>query len=300
MILILFFSWKVCSKIYKATKLKSNIGNKWYHFTRRKITGNSSNSGIFFIKLGVGIATVSGARALKYAASCEARRLDGDGTRLVGVGCAEKDPEFNWSHFFNLLLPYWKEFFAALIVSFFKLLFFPFENVITITLIFQAALICAALNIHIPRVLGNLIDILSKVSVTSSEFFKELKKPAVKMLCYYTFHSIFTYIYIALLSHIGEAMAKTMRVQLFSSIMNQDIAFFDATRTGELINRMTIDIQEFKSSFKMLIAQGLRNVTQIIGCSVTLLYISPQMTGVMLVVVPSIILAGSVVASLLR
>lgn len=63
---------------------------------------------------------------------------------------------------------------------------------------------------------------------------------------------------------------------------------------------MTIDIQDFKSSFKMVISHGLRNATQIIGCSVTLLYISPQMTGVMLVVVPTVILAGSVVGSLLR
>lgn len=63
---------------------------------------------------------------------------------------------------------------------------------------------------------------------------------------------------------------------------------------------MTVDIQDFKSSFKMVISQGLRNITQIVGCSLTLLYISPQMTGVMLVVVPTVIITGSVVGSLLR
>lgn len=267
------FNWRLCCKMYKP-KFKSSIGDKWYHFTRRKITSRSNE---FYIKLGFGLVTIGGFKALNLnAVYCEA--LKGEGTRLVGVGSSEKDPEFNWSHFFNLLLPYWKEFIGALV----------------------AALICAALNIHIPRILGELINVLSKVSTIGSEFFNELKKPAVTMLFYYGLQSVFTYIYISLLANIGESMAKTMRVQLFSSIMDQDIAFFDANRTGELLNRMTVDIQDFKSSFKMVISQGLRNITQIVGCSLTLLYISPQMTGVMLLVVPTVILTGSVVGSLLR
>lgn len=35
----------------------------------------------------------------------------------------------------------------------------------------------------------------------------------------------------------------------------QDVAFFDANKTGQLVNRLTADIQEFKSSFKQVISQ---------------------------------------------
>lgn len=35
----------------------------------------------------------------------------------------------------------------------------------------------------------------------------------------------------------------------------QDVAFFDANKTGHLVNRLTADIQEFKSSFKLVISQ---------------------------------------------
>lgn len=35
----------------------------------------------------------------------------------------------------------------------------------------------------------------------------------------------------------------------------QDVAFFDANKTGQLVNRLTSDIQEFKSSFKLVISQ---------------------------------------------
>lgn len=35
----------------------------------------------------------------------------------------------------------------------------------------------------------------------------------------------------------------------------QDIAFFDANKTGQLVSRLATDVQEFKSSFKMVISQ---------------------------------------------
>ena len=54
-----------------------------------------------------------------------------------------------------------------------------------------------------------------------------------------------------------------MRKQLFSSIMRQDIEFFDNHKSGEIVSRLTSDVQEFKSSFKHVVSQGLRCITQV-------------------------------------
>jgi len=43
--------------------------------------------------------------------------------------------------------------------------------------------------------------------------------------------------YIALLSSFGERMAARLRCQLFAAVIVQDIAFFDAHKTGEIVNR---------------------------------------------------------------
>lgn len=45
---------------------------------------------------------------------------------------------------------------------------------------------------------------------------------------------------------------------------------------------------------------GLRSVTQVIGCGVALYLISPKMTGLMLIVVPTIIGTGTFLGSILR
>ena len=50
----------------------------------------------------------------------------------------------------------------------------------------------------------------------------------------------------------GERLAMKMREDLFASILRQDIAFYDSHKSGEIMSRLTSDIQEFKSSFKQV------------------------------------------------
>lgn len=61
----------------------------------------------------------------------------------------------------------------------------------------------------------------------------------------------------------GERMAYDMRVKLFENLLYQDMAFYDAQKTGELCDRLSNDVQEFKSSFKQCISQGLRTFAQV-------------------------------------
>lgn len=95
-------------------------------------------------------------------------------------------------------------------------------------------------------------------------------------------------------------MAAKLRNDLFSSILKQDIKFFDAHKSGEITSRLSTDVQEFKSSFKTVVSQGLRCLTQTVGSAVALYKISPTLSGIMMVVVPSVIFVGTAIGSLLR
>lgn len=53
----------------------------------------------------------------------------------------------------------------------------------------------------------------------------------------YALQSICTFGYISLLSVVGERCAVRLRSKLFQCLIEQDIAFFDRHRTGEMINR---------------------------------------------------------------
>ncbi|XP_070490856.1 mitochondrial potassium channel ATP-binding subunit [Chironomus tepperi] len=167
-----------------------------------------------------------------------------------------------------------------------------------------AALAVAYLNISIPSLLGELINTLSKYAGdmhgTAKDFLNDAKEPAFKLISSYFAQSAFTFIYIYLLSNIGEQMAMEIRRDLFQNILMQDIEFFDKNRSGELVNRISTDVQDFKSSFKQTISQGLRSVAQLIGGSISLFLISSQLACIALVSIPSAILIGSILGRKLR
>ncbi len=170
--------------------------------------------------------------------------------------------------------------------------------------------------------LGDIVNVVSNFTSNESNghesFVDEIKSPALKITKLYLAQGLFTFGYIYSLSCLGkirafqafcvvlffnclgERVASKMRSLLFSSIVRQDMAFFDNHRSGELVSRLTTDVQDFKSSFKMCISQGLRSLTQTVGCGIVLYSISPRLTLAMLVVIPSIISVGTLLGSMLR
>lgn len=103
-----------------------------------------------------------------------------------------------------------------------------------------------------------------------------------------------------MLSQIGEQIAARLRQDLFRQIIVQDLQFFDENRTGELVNRLTADVQDFKSSFKQCVSNGLRSGAQLIGGAVSLFLISPHLAGIALVSVPLAVAAMSMLGGALR
>lgn len=127
-----------------------------------------------------------------------------------------------------------------------------------------------------------------------------MKAPAINLFLMYVLQSGFTFLYILLLSQIGEQMAASLRQDLFEQIIIQDLSFFDAHRTGELISRLTSDVQDFKSCFKQCVSQGLRSVAQLIGGGISLFLISPKLATVAMLSVPFAVIVMSLLGSALR
>ena len=55
-------------------------------------------------------------------------------------------------------------------------------------------------------------------------------------------------------------MAAELRKDLFAKMMVQDMAFFDTHKSQDIISRLTLDVQEFKSSFKQVVSQGMKYI----------------------------------------
>lgn len=62
-----------------------------------------------------------------------------------------------------------------------------------------------------------------------------------------------TFVCISLLSKVGENVAIRMRYNLFSSILQQELEFFDKTRSGDILQRQVTLLFVFKKLVQLFI-----------------------------------------------
>lgn len=78
----------------------------------------------------------------------------------------------------------------------------------------------------------------------------------------------------------SEIIARKLRFDFFDSVINKDVAFFDERRTGDLLSRMSNDIQVVQDCLSTSISMFIRSSTSIICILTILMIISPSLTGI--------------------
>ncbi|XP_067845642.1 ATP-binding cassette sub-family B member 10, mitochondrial [Heptranchias perlo] len=84
----------------------------------------------------------------------------------------------------------------------------------------------------------------------------------------------------------GQQIVRRLRARLFSSILCQEVGFFDKTSTGELINRLSSDAVQLGHSVTENLSDGLRAVGQAAAGVGMMFCMSPQLATFVLGIVP--------------
>lgn len=88
---------------------------------------------------------------------------------------------------------------------------------------------------------------------------------------------------------LGERVVADLRKALFRHILTLDQAFFLRTRTGEVLSRLTTDLQIVESVVGSTASFALRNTLTLVGALVLLMFVSPHLTGLVLLIVPVVL-----------
>jgi ATP-binding cassette subfamily B protein len=91
-----------------------------------------------------------------------------------------------------------------------------------------------------------------------------------------------------LFSLAGERGVRRIRERLFRSLVSQEVAFFDGARTGELISRLSADSASLQGLLSAQLSMTLRQAITAVGGVALLLWTSPRLTLLMLLVVPPV------------
>ena len=170
-------------------------------------------------------------------------------------------------------------------------------DVVLLGLAVLAAGGAAIVNVQLSATLGALVNVVAAAGGTDK---MDLQKPALTVLTMAAVQAGLTCSYISLLATVGERICERLRNDMYRSLLYQDMGFFDMHQTGEIVDRLSGDVHTLKSSFKDVVSQGLRNVTQAAGSIVAMLMISKEMGGVVILSLPLMIGAGRVIGMYLK
>uniref|UniRef100_U3JL57 ATP-binding cassette sub-family B member 10, mitochondrial n=1 Tax=Ficedula albicollis TaxID=59894 RepID=U3JL57_FICAL len=98
----------------------------------------------------------------------------------------------------------------------------------------------------------------------------------------------------------GQRIVKRLRATMFSSIVKQETAFFDKTRTGELINRLSSDTALLGRSVTENLSDGLRAGAQASVGVGMMFFVSPSLATFVLSVVPPLAVLAVIYGRYLR
>ncbi|SHG18882.1 ABC transporter transmembrane domain-containing protein [Bradyrhizobium erythrophlei] len=89
---------------------------------------------------------------------------------------------------------------------------------------------------------------------------------------------------------IGERIVADLRRDVFAHLMSLSPAFFDSSRSGELISRLTADTTQLKSAVGASVSIALRNLMLFFGASAMMVITSPRLSGFVLLAIPLIVI----------
>jgi ATP-binding cassette subfamily B protein len=150
-------------------------------------------------------------------------------------------------------------------------------------------LVGGAAGLAYPRVIGVLIDAAVAGGIDT------INRAAVAMAVIFAVQAVAVALRYYLFSIAGERVVTRLREQVYRSIIEQEIGFFDARKTGELTSRITADATVMQNTVSVNLSMGLRNMVMVVGGLGLLVVSSPRLTILMLALVPPVAL-GAVIA----
>lgn len=109
------------------------------------------------------------------------------------------------------------------------------------------------------------------------------------LIALFVLQAVFVSLRYYLFTIIGERVVTDLRKRLFDAIVEQEIGFFDGTKTGELTSRLTSDTQILQNAVTVNVSMALRNLIQAIGGIAVLFFTSFDLALVMVVAIPAVV-----------
>lgn len=155
------------------------------------------------------------------------------------------------------------------------------EQRFLLIVVLMLVVVSSALSLLGPYLIGVIIDEYISVNV-----FEGLASLIGILIIVYVFLSISMYLQSYWMIGISQQTIYRLRTVLFNKLQKLPVSFFDKRQHGELMSRMTNDIENVSQTLNSSFIQVFSSVLTLVGTTVVMLMLSPLLTLVTLVIVP--------------
>lgn len=154
-----------------------------------------------------------------------------------------------------------------------------------------------------PKVMGRAITELAR-GITekvqgvpgAAVDFGAIRQVLLTLVMLYTISAVFTYIKEIVMASIAQRTVLDMRRDISEKLARLPLKFFDSRTHGEILSRVTNDVDNISTTLQQSLTQLMTAVITIVGSIFMMLTISPTLTLICLVTLPLYALVTSAVA----
>jgi len=155
----------------------------------------------------------------------------------------------------------------------------PYKFILVLVLLFVLAYIL--LQLLEPYLIGRAID-----KFISTKQITGLSSLAITLLVAYLFDNGFQAIAAWLMAHISQDALRTLRRDLFEHLQKLSIGFFDNHTAGELMSRLTNDIDAINQAVSQNVVSLVASALSLIGIVIAMFWLNPWLALSALLVIP--------------
>ena len=149
-----------------------------------------------------------------------------------------------------------------------------------------------------PRLSGDAIDAIG-IGAGQADFDAVIRC-CILMIIAYACSSLTAYTLQIVMINLSRGIVKKMREDIFAKLMKLKVGYFDTTQTGDIISRISYDIDTINATLSTDLVQIASSVVTVIGSLVMMLAISPKLCLIFAVTVPASIFVSSKMANRFR
>ena len=172
-----------------------------------------------------------------------------------------------------------------------KLFNYLFKYKFSVILVILFAIGSTAFSIIGPKILGNATTeifngIMSKLSGGSGIDFTKISRILITLLGIYLISAVFSFIQGFIMTGVSQKLTYRLRKEMIEKIDRMPMNYFDRRTHGEVLSRITNDIDTLNQSLNQSMTQIITSITTIIGIVFMMCTINVIMTCTIVLIVP--------------